>query len=367
MKPIALTELYSVFAFFLKENSIEEVNFKYYAFFLKNYEKLSPINNLLSQLKPAKYFSGSGINASDLENIPIAEYNFCLSRLSKHLSNKEKLCVLLLLLDLCHDSQTFQKKPLILLENTAKKLDIDFSWFLTLKQLSIIPNSQLSRSIIEKKILLLHESDLIDFLNPKPHPTNDDATLPVLGYMYLQEELLAFVRVFDIKAQLNGSALELNKIYPMSEGDVLSINNTLLSFNGLFLQYFNDSLFAPLKINATESTPDVFFDPQKNILEIKGCSIPENSVAFYSKISNWLENYFKTNPNHIKVNIRLDYFNTTSSKCILDLLFRLQSYKTDDIEMQINWFFQDGDEDLEEAGLNYSEIIKIPFAVIPYC
>ena len=89
-------------------------------------------------------------------------------------------------------------------------------------------------------------------------------------------------------------------------------------------------------------------------------------MAFYSKLSTWLDNYLKTNPTNIKVNIRLDYFNTTSSKCILDLFFRLQSYKKEDVELQINWFFQDGDDDLAEAGLNYSEIVKIPFTLIPY-
>lgn len=366
MKPSVLYELSSVFSFFIKENNVKEVNFRYYTYFLKNYDKLSPVNHLLNQMKPVIYFSSNAIHTSTLEDISIEEYNFCLSRLSKSFSTKEKFCTLLLLLDLCHDNYTYQKQRLLSLENVVNRMAINFNWFLTLKKLSIIPEEQLYKNIIEEKILLLHESDLIDFSNPKSHPANGDKTLPVLGYIYLQEELLAFIRIFDKKAQLNGSSLEINKIYPMSEGDVLSINNTLLTFNGLFLHYFNDSLFAPLIINATECTPEVSFDPKNNILEISGCSIPENGIAFYAKLSNWLENYFKTNPNHIKINIRLDYFNTSSSKCILDFLFRLQAYKTPHIQMQINWFFQFGDEDLEEAGMNYSEIIKIPFTLIPY-
>ena len=54
MRPIALYELSSVFSYFLKENGIEAVNFRYFSFFLKNYEKQSPFNNLIEQLKPTK-------------------------------------------------------------------------------------------------------------------------------------------------------------------------------------------------------------------------------------------------------------------------------------------------------------------------
>jgi hypothetical protein len=132
------------------------------------------------------------------------------------------------------------------------------------------------------------------------------------------------------------------------------------------VNYFNCSQFRPLKIAATETTPEVHFDALKNNLEITGCCVPENGMEFYSKLYRWLDNYLITKPEAIKVNIRLDYFNTTSSKCILDFLFRLQKYKTDAVDLQINWFFQHGDEDLEEAGLNYSEIVKVPFALIPY-
>jgi hypothetical protein len=219
--------------------------------------------------------------------------------------------------------------------------------------------------VTEDNVVLFGESEF--YTGEKiSYSTVNLPSIPVLGYVYLQEEMMAFVKVFDKKAKLNGFILEPNKIYPMCEGDVLSCNDQFLSFNGLFRHYFSCAQFNSLKIPATETTPEVNFDYIKNNLEIKGCCIPENVMEFYSGLYNWLDNYLITKPKQIRVNIRLDYFNTTSSKCILDFLFRLQRYKTDKVDMQINWFFQNGDEDLEEAGLNYSEIIKIPFALIPY-
>lgn len=365
MKPDALYELSSVFSFFLRENGIEAVNMRYFGFFHKDYDKKNQFSKLLGFVKSDKFSNNKDIISFPWKNVSLEELNFCLSRLSRCLSNKEKLIVLLLLLDLCHDNCTFIKKRTDYLETIARKLVIDLSWLANLKKLLIIADSGLNETVIDGNILLIRDSEFYLWKTPlNSHP--DNISIPALFYIYLEEEMLAFVKVFDKKAKLNGYPLEYSKIYPMSEGDVLYSNNKLMSFNGLFRYYFNCSQFAPLKIAGTDTTPEVNFDSRKNNLEISGCSVPENGMAFYSKLNNWLDNYLITNPNNIKVNIRLDYFNTTSSKCILDFLFRLQSYKTENIELQINWFFQDGDEDLEEAGLNYSEIIKIPFALIPY-
>lgn len=365
MKPNAIYELSSVFSFFLRETGIESINLRYFGFFHKDYDKHGQLGKLLGLTRSDKPNMNIDLIAASWKNIPKEEFNFCLTRLSKYLSNKEKICTLLLLLDLCYRENIFRKQRFELLESIAKKIAIDHSWLLKLKKLYVINSLEPNKNAVDGNILLLNESEFYSW-QPFPIVNNRINSKPALGYIYLQEEMLALIIVFEKKSSINGYPIELNKIYPMSEGDVLTCSNKLLSFNGLFRHYYNCAQFASLQINATETTPEVNFDSRKNNLEITGCSVPENGMHFYSKLSNWIENYLLTNPNHIKVNIRLDYFNTTSSKCILDLLYRLQSYKTDDIELQINWFFQNGDEDLEEAGLNYSEMVKIPFTLIPY-
>ncbi len=73
-----------------------------------------------------------------------------------------------------------------------------------------------------------------------------------------------------------------------------------------------------------------------------------------------------TLPKQVEVKIHLHYFNTTSSKFILDIFKRFENFKSEKIDVKINWYFQSDDVDLEEAGLNYSEIVNVPFILIPY-
>ena len=75
----------------------------------------------------------------------------------------------------------------------------------------------------------------------------------------------------------------------------------------------------PLIIEESIKTPSITFNPNTGVLEIKGKSIPENSLEFYKPIFEWLEVYSKTPAANTEVHVRMDYFNTSSSKCLLDI------------------------------------------------
>jgi len=120
----------------------------------------------------------------------------------------------------------------------------------------------------------------------------------------------------------------------------------------------------PIIIEGTAKTPSVRFDANAGIFEIKGRSIPENSVEFYKPIVEWLDKY-KENPlSRTEVNIKLEYFNTSSSKCILDIFKKLEAIHKAKNEVQINWYYEEDDEDMLEAGEDYESIIRVPFKMI---
>ena len=64
------------------------------------------------------------------------------------------------------------------------------------------------------------------------------------------------------------------------------------------------------------------------------------------------------------VNIRLEYFNTSSSKCILDVFKKLEAIHKSRNEVEVNWFYEEDDEDMLEAGEDYESIIRVPFNMI---
>ena len=64
------------------------------------------------------------------------------------------------------------------------------------------------------------------------------------------------------------------------------------------------------------------------------------------------------------MNIQLEYFNTSSSKCILDIFKKLELIYKKGSKVQINWYYEEDDEDMFEAGEDYQSIINIPFSMI---
>jgi hypothetical protein len=120
----------------------------------------------------------------------------------------------------------------------------------------------------------------------------------------------------------------------------------------------------PISIEGTPKTPTVQFDAEQGIIEIKGRSIPENSIEFYKPLVDWLEDYKSDPLPKTKVNIQLEYFNTSSSKCILDVFKKLEAIHKSKNEVEINWYYEEDDEDMLEAGEDYESIIRIPFKMI---
>lgn len=120
-----------------------------------------------------------------------------------------------------------------------------------------------------------------------------------------------------------------------------------------------------LHIEGSPKTPTIKFDWDKGYLEIKGRSIPENSIEFYKPLVDWLDKYSGKPQKNTNVNIHLEYFNTSSSKCILDVFKKLESiHKSGTSEVVINWHYEEDDEDMLEAGEDYQAIINIPFKMV---
>ncbi|MDY0253946.1 MAG: DUF1987 domain-containing protein [Tenuifilaceae bacterium] len=119
-----------------------------------------------------------------------------------------------------------------------------------------------------------------------------------------------------------------------------------------------------ISIEGTPKTPTVNMNPETGVVAIKGRSIPENSIEFYKPIVDWLEEYAKAPHPKTVVNVQLEYFNTSSSKCILDVFKKLEMLKKDQNEVVINWYYEEDDEDMLEAGEDYESIIKVPFKMI---
>lgn len=114
-------------------------------------------------------------------------------------------------------------------------------------------------------------------------------------------------------------------------------------------------------IEPTRVTPLVNFDPEKGILEIKGRSSPENSILFYQKIIDGLDEFAQRGGDQFTANFSYEYFNTSSSKCLFDVFKKLSKISDEGKTIVINWYYEEDDEDMMEAGEDYADLLDLDF------
>ena len=122
----------------------------------------------------------------------------------------------------------------------------------------------------------------------------------------------------------------------------------------------------PLVIQAKEDTPGITMDPGAGKFEVTGKSLPEDVATFYAPVLEWLDNYKSDPLPKTVVEFRLTYFNTASSKIIMDIMVKFEELMEAGNEVMIKWYYPDDDEDMQEAGEEYEELVEVPFEHIPY-
>jgi len=112
-------------------------------------------------------------------------------------------------------------------------------------------------------------------------------------------------------------------------------------------------------------TPSIEFKASGE-LTISGRSTPEDSRTFYEPVFKWLDSFKANLPSKIEMKVTLEYFNTSSSILLLNLFNSLvQLHHDKKTSVNIIWYYQEDDDEMQEAGRDYKSIVRVPFEVIP--
>lgn len=122
----------------------------------------------------------------------------------------------------------------------------------------------------------------------------------------------------------------------------------------------------PLEVPPTRYTPAVILDPENCVFEFRGVSMPADAREFYGPIINWLTNYRFCDNKTSSINFYLDYFNTTSSKLLLELFLVLDKMYAKGAKVKIGWFYHEDDEELKEVGQEYAQLLRCPIELNIY-
>jgi hypothetical protein len=94
--------------------------------------------------------------------------------------------------------------------------------------------------------------------------------------------------------------------------------------------------------------PSVKFDASTGQLLIQGESYLEDTRTFYLPLMHWINNFIKETRKPIHFKVDLSYYNTSSSKHLLELFYILKDYENDGGEVTVSWFYTEDDVDVEE-------------------
>ncbi|MCS6820347.1 MAG: DUF1987 domain-containing protein [Microscillaceae bacterium] len=119
-------------------------------------------------------------------------------------------------------------------------------------------------------------------------------------------------------------------------------------------------------IEETQTTPEISFCFNKGQLEIKGVCFPEYPEEFYRPLMKYFDTQIATSDlKKIVVSFKLTYFNTGTNPIIAELLkvFEKLQKKHDKIIL-IQWFYEEGDDEMKEVGEYFKTLTSIPFNFI---
>ena len=121
-----------------------------------------------------------------------------------------------------------------------------------------------------------------------------------------------------------------------------------------------------LKLTKTVDTPGISFDADKGTFKIEGESYPENAMEFYRPVIETLNDFAENKDIPLTMDIKMVYFNSSSSKCLLDIFDILEEYAAKKKSVQVNWYYHEDDEDIKESGEDFAEDLSLNFNLIAY-
>ena len=119
-------------------------------------------------------------------------------------------------------------------------------------------------------------------------------------------------------------------------------------------------------IAATDRSPEVRLDVANRSISFTGEAYPEDAAAFWGPILQEMQNIVEQEPEELlQVDFRLAYFNSSSAKALMNVFQLLESAAENGTKIRVNWYFQDGDDTIEESGEDFSEDLRaVEFASI---
>ncbi|MDD2563119.1 MAG: DUF1987 domain-containing protein [Salinivirgaceae bacterium] len=112
----------------------------------------------------------------------------------------------------------------------------------------------------------------------------------------------------------------------------------------------------------THTTPEIYFDAKTGVFEIQGRSIPENAMKIYRPVMEWIEQYLVNPQPKTTINLRLSFFNTSTSKYLMEMLKKFEVVNRQGYPVEVFWYYDD--EDIRDIAEDYQALVDVPMKMI---
>lgn len=123
-----------------------------------------------------------------------------------------------------------------------------------------------------------------------------------------------------------------------------------------------------VEVPESERTPKIILDRAGDAGNIQffGRSLPDDARSFFQPILIWIEEYLANPYENTVVRFDLEYFNTSSSKMLLQIINKLQLLEESGKQLTIEWCYMEDDEDILESGETFQDLTNVAFNFICY-
>lgn len=120
-----------------------------------------------------------------------------------------------------------------------------------------------------------------------------------------------------------------------------------------------------IEIKATEESPAISVKEDGTVLSIQGRSTSTMAADSFRQLSLWLDEFGRLDGlRPLTFEFQLEYYNTLTSRLLLDMLFKLEKLYEKGHKIRVHWYFDRFDADLREAGDAYAAMVSLPFEFI---
>jgi len=110
-----------------------------------------------------------------------------------------------------------------------------------------------------------------------------------------------------------------------------------------------------LEKEKTTSTPYILIDEEKSYMKFEGRSFHENVVEFFSDVNNWLDAFLKKDFGSFTFDFEMNYFNSSTSKLLHNMLTKMDKYASDEKRVIVNWITTEDNDIIIECGEDFRE------------